>query len=305
MDFSLIPIPVLFIVSLLSATLQGVASTYHAKKMIAKPSDFYLQNTVASLVCAGTLFALSGFSLKLSLFTFLLAIGFGVVTMIQSVLKTKAVNIGPWSYTSVIINSSTILTALSGFLFWDEKIGALKIVGIILMTACLVLSVEKKEDENRANAKWLIYCLFVVVFTAGVGIMQKVHQSSSYRNELWAFLVLAFLFSSVSSGVAYFAERNKEKLIAVEKNNRFVFDKKKFWFAFALFVVIGTMTASINAINLYLSGVIESAVFFPIINGGTLMLSLLAAFVVFKEKLTKRQWMGLGIGIIAVLFLCF
>ena len=35
------------------------------------------------------------------------------------------------------------------------------------------------------------------------------------------------------------------------------------------------------------------------------MLSVLFAFIVFRERLTKRQWVGLILGVTAVLFLCF
>ena len=72
----------------------------------------------------------------------------------------------------------------------------------------------------------------------------------------------------------------------------------------ALFIAGGVGVALNNQINLYLSGVVASAVFFPIVNGGGLILITAASVVLFREKLTIRQWIGLALGIAATLLLC-
>ena len=71
-----------------------------------------------------------------------------------------------------------------------------------------------------------------------------------------------------------------------------------------LIVVAGAFASVNHKLNLYLSGVMSSAVFFPIVNGGGLVLATLAALVIFREKLTKKQWCGVTIGILSVLCLC-
>jgi drug/metabolite transporter (DMT)-like permease len=48
----------------------------------------------------------------------------------------------------------------------------------------------------------------------------------------------------------------------------------------------------------------DSAVFFPLVNGGHLVLTTLSAVVFFREKLTVKQWIGVGVGILSVLCLC-
>ena len=69
-------------------------------------------------------------------------------------------------------------------------------------------------------------------------------------------------------------------------------------------VLCGVFSAINNKFNLYLSGVIDSAVFFPIVNGGGLILTTISAFILFKERCTKKQWGGLFFGILSVVFLC-
>ena len=71
-----------------------------------------------------------------------------------------------------------------------------------------------------------------------------------------------------------------------------------------IFATAGITFALNNVINLYLSGVMNSAVFFPIVNGGGLTLATITSIFLFKEKLTPKQWIGIICGITAIIFLC-
>ena len=68
-------------------------------------------------------------------------------------------------------------------------------------------------------------------------------------------------------------------------------------------IVAGIIIGAVNKINLYLSGVMVSYIFFPIVNGGVIILSSLAAITVFREKLSRNQLIGLLFGIASVLCL--
>lgn len=133
--------------------------------------------------------------------------------------------------------------------------------------------------------------------------MQKVHQSSEYRSELNAFLIIAFVASAVLCALfAYLLKRRECRLAdAKEKENK---SKKPFWLLLGIMLVSGACVAVNNKFNLYLSGVMDSAVFFPIVNGGGLVLTTFAAVLLFREKLSKKQWVGVVFGIASVVFLC-
>ena len=130
--------------------------------------------------------------------------------------------------------------------------------------------------------------------------MQKVHQSSEYKDELNSFLVIAFVVSTLVCFVAAaFLKKKEEKTENVMK-----ISKKELILTVVLMITSGICVAANNNLNLYLSGVIPSAVFFPIVNGGGLVLITLTALIIFREKLTKKQWVGLIFGIVSVIFLC-
>ena len=251
------------------------------------------------------LLALSGGKLSVSPFTVLLAVIFGLVTVVQQVANAAALASGPLSYTSVIGSMSTVITAFSGLILFGESISVTQIIGIVLMLFCLILSVKKDtDDEKKAAARWLVLCFITCVATGAIGILQKFHQSSEYKGELTAFLIIAFAFSFVFSAANIAVI--KLKTLKNDGTGKMVFLKKKPPIAlFAVFfITAGIGIALNNIINLYLSGTVPSAIFFPIVNGGGLILTTLASVFFFRERLTRIQWLGIALGFIATMLLC-
>ena len=72
----------------------------------------------------------------------------------------------------------------------------------------------------------------------------------------------------------------------------------------ALACVCGLCTFCMNFINLKLSGLLPSQLFFPLVNGSSIVLSSLMAVLLFKEKLNKKQLIGLVGGIASLILIC-
>ena len=277
---------------------------YLAKKVFINRSSggmtpVYVFNAVGCIVSALVLFAWGGVK-GASLFTILLGALFGITVSLQGAFMTQALQIGPMSYTIVISTCSTVFTALSGFFFFDERIGAFQIVGIVLMLSSFVFANEKKEDEKKGNLKWFIYSILAFIGSGAIGFMQKIHQTSQYKGELNEFLVIAFAISFVFSTVMalIYAKRDKQPLLEKTESG------KVNWTIIAIMILSGACVAANHKLNLALSGVIDSAIFFPLVNGGNLVLTTLSALLIFKERLTKKQWIGVLLGALSVLFLC-
>lgn len=47
----------------------------------------------------------------------------------------------------------------------------------------------------------------------------------------------------------------------------------------------------------------DSAIFFPLVNGGGLLLAVLKAILYFRERPTRLQYIGIAAGVISVLLL--
>ena len=295
-------ITITLILSLAAALGGSIAKKYYTDKEPARLSGGFVFNAVGCLCAAVILLCWGGFG-QSSVFTIVLGVAFGAVTALQGITNIAALQVGPMSYTSVFISFSTLISSLSGVMFFDESLGWAQIVGMVLMLASFVLAAKSDVDEKKANVKWLFLCLIAFVATGGIGVMQKVHQSSEYRDELNAFLIIAFVSSAVLC--AFFAAlmKRRESRFADEKEKR-INGKRQVWLLLGIMIASGACVAVNNKFNLYLSGVMDSAVFFPIVNGGGLVLTTLAAVLLFKEKLSAKQWIGVVLGIASVVFLC-
>ena len=290
---------ILLACSLIAVVLGTVIKKYYMRESVKGLTPVFLYNAITGLVSAIIIFFWGGID-KVSLFTLLLGIVFGLITTLQTITLLKAMEIGPMSYTTLINSFSTLIPTLSGALFFNEKIELVHIFGIILMIISFVLSVDKSKNNDSASIKWLIYSIIAFICTGGIGVMQKIHQSSDYKGELNAFLVLAFVVSFVFAIILTLLFSKKENNSILQKNK----SGKVNYIILLVTVIAGACVAVNNKLNLYLSGVMDSAVFFPIVSGGGLVLTTISALIVFKEKLTKKQWAGIVIGILSVILLC-
>ncbi len=300
----------LLVISVFAGQVATICRSYYCKLLATDTRSYYLLNGAVSAVCAVLLWLVGGAGVPaISTFTLWLGVVFGLVTMIQGLASAAALSCGPISYTTVITALATIITALAGAIFWHERISLLQVLGMLLLIGCFICSVDTKRSNGQsANLRWLVLCLIAFACCGGVGIMQKVHQTSAYKLELSGFLIVAFLVSAVCSLVMYavyplFAHK---AIIgrSASPQKRASLDLRKLGLVAVLFLAIGAGTAAINQLNLYLSGVLPAAVFFPIVNGGALVLTTLFSVLFFKERLSLRQWIGLGMGAASVLLLC-
>lgn len=298
-----LPVAILFVATMAANLCSQIAKNSFVKKY---PSavDKYLFIAAGGAVSVAVILFLGKIE-SLSLFTLLTACGFGALTLIQSYFMLKALDCGSFAYTGVIISLSTVIPAFSGAIFWHEKLSALQITGIALLAACFVLCAGKDEEKKDGGVKWFIYVLVAFVATGLIGVMQKIHQTSEYADELNGFLTISFLISTLSAAICAVVAAVKSKSTVSDENVNADSGKKRSYSAVGILLIVlsGVGVALNNVINLYLSGKVDSAMFFPIVNGGGLVLVTISSVILYKEKLSKKQWAGVLIGIAAVIML--
>ena len=278
----------------------GILRNDFCKKEIAGNADLNAFNSVSSLLSAGTLAIIalvSGSLCAPSAYTVVLGVVFGIATALCAILHMKALENGPLSYTSVICSCAMVIPALSGLLFFGEAVTALQYVGIVLMVISFVCAVDKQNGEAGMSFKWMLLCLGSFLFSGSVGVMQKVHQSSPHKDELGIFLVIAFIASAIFSAVlsAYYKKGGQQiTVLSGAKMKKFII----------VSVICGIGIALCNQINMYLAGVMEAIIFYPVVNGAGMLLTTAAGLIFWKEKLSKKQWLGLVTGAAAIFLLC-
>lgn len=275
----------LLILSISSGVLQNCIFNVVSKKNLKTNDDIYKFNIFVYSVCV-LVFGILTISGKISLYTILMGLVFGIVTALGSLYQMLALANGPMHITLLITTSSMIIPTMSG-IFFGEKFSLLKLLVVFVLIYFIYLSVGKIKGE-KANKLWLLYCFLTFILIGCIGVIQKIHQTSEYRSEISGFLFVSFVVSLVLSGL-----RVKEK-------KKFNIEKKVILFA----MICGVCTFAMNYINLKLSGILPSQLFFPLVNGSSIILSSLMSVVVFKERLSKKQTIGLVGGIASLIAIC-
>lgn len=278
---------ILLSISMLSIVLQNGLFNSVSKRKLKNKFDTLRYNSWLYLICF-ILFVIFALGTKISLFSVLLGLAFGIVTMLSNFYKMSALAKGPMHITVLITTSSMIIPAMSGAIMFGEEFSLAKAIAILLLIFFIYISL-KKDRDTELNKLWIVYCVLAFVFQGIIGIIQKIHQSSAHKDELMIFLAVAFLFSCVFCGI-----------ISKKGKTQFKFSTMEYIYA----AVCGVCTFSMNYINLKLSGLIPSQIFFPLVNGGAIILTSAVSVVIFKEKMNKQQIIGLLGGIVSLILIC-
>lgn len=295
-----VPVFILLPISMAASLGYGVITRCYARRDGLCSADIHLFNAVTALLSGVVLLLWGGFG-QASAFTLAMGAAFGLTVGLQVLFTLRAVSLGSWSYSTVLISLSTLITALSGVAFWGESLSAVQVVGIVCMMGCLVFSVaqDKAPAAQKPTLRWLLMCLLAFLCNGAVGLLQKIHQTSAHRGELSAFLIVAFGVLFLYSAVMWLiARKSRARDGAAATSARL----SPVWLF--LLALGGALQAVNHKLNLYLSGVMDTAVFFPIVNGGGLVLTAALAMIVFRERLTRRRWIGMLLGILSVILVC-
>ena len=283
---------VLFAITIIACCVRSIFSGCYSKRVSSDNYHTWLFGLLQSIFCLVSIIGIFLISGGLGTFS-LVSIGLGVLIGIADitvlVATLKALSIGPFSYTIIITSLGSVISALSGY-FFGESVSFVQYIGIGLMIVCLLLSPESSADNNekKASFKWLALCILAACCSGAIGVTQKIHQNTRYSDERAALLVGAFAFSVIFSVVMLALDKGKKSAnpISVSK-----------WVVLGLPAIAGFLFAFQHSINLYLSGAMPAIIVFPLINLLPMIISMTVGFIIFKEKLTVKRWLGLLCGI--------
>ena len=235
-----------------------------------------------------------GISAPLSLFSFCISAGYALIVFSLQALSVSAMRTGPMALTSLFVLYGMIIPALAGPLFWDEPFGLLQGLGLALMLVSLWLLTQRGRKTQTISRRWYWQAAGCFLLSGGAGLMEKIHQTSPFHTEQMPFLLTAFtlmlLFSLLSLGI-----------YGVKSRPAFTPLRPMLLFG----ALSGAIAGVYLQVNLTLSGGLDSLIYYPIANGGGLLLTVAVSALFFHEKLHARQAAGFFTGLLAILRLSF
>ena len=277
---------ILLLFSILLSTIRNI-SLKSISDIPVNTKTFYIFQAII-LFSGSIIIAIANGLKSISPTTMLYALFYGLLLIMTQWNYTFALKTGKVGVCAIVYAMGFIIPTILGFLVWGEAITMLKTIGIILVFPTIILS-GKKTDDSKGSNKYLIPLLLAMMASGGLGIVQKIHQSTEYANELTGLVFVAFLIAGVISLIAAgFAKKHETPT-------------KKTQVGICIFT--GLCYSIANLLNTKLTGLLDSSVFFPVANIGNILFSVFASFILFKERLNKQVLTVLILGFCAILLI--
>lgn len=225
-------------------------------------------------------------------------------TLLYAVIYAFLLLCAQWFYTAALSHGSTalcstvyalgfIIPTLAGALVWSEPFSVLDLVGLLCAISAVIASGTPRQKQATGLSKRNFLCLSVAMLASGgLGVMQKMQQRSAYAEQRASFLLTAFLLAAVISVLFALFTKKSPASLSVRKGQLLVAP------------CIGIFFGCCNLINVILAARLESAVLFPVLNIGVILLSIVGGALVFKEKTGRQELTVLLLGTISILLLC-
>lgn len=200
---------------------------------------------------------------------------------------------GPYGLTRLVSGFYLLFTIFYGIVFLKESTTVMTYIGIAMVIAAMVLINYKKSDEKAEKSgslKWFFCVLASTVANGFIGIItryQQIRFEDACSNE--------FQFVSFFGGFVLLAliglVVDRDKLGRVIKTGSL--------YGFGAGILNGAKNFLTLVIYLYLPLSIVS----PLKMGLSLVGSFAVAFLMYKERYTKKQLLGVAIGAAAIIIL--
>lgn len=203
----------------------------------------------------------------------------GLATGASWICYFKALSLGDVNKVVPIDKSSTILTVLLAIIIFNETNNLpVKLAGTALIAVGVFMMIEKKDVQHKESGKgWFIYAVLSAVFASATSILAKIGISGVESNlgtaiRTGVVLVMAWLI--------VFAKGKAHEVKTVDKKE-------------LVFIALSGVATGASWLCYYYAiqnGVVSVVV--PI-DKMSILLTVLFAYVVFKEKLKLKAVVGL------------
>lgn len=193
---------------------------------------------------------------------------------------------------------SVVVPVVFAILYFNESAGIVKIIGMVLALFAIYFASAKEKVESKVESKGMAQFILPAIIFFGSGIidtmLKYVQEEKLQGTDPNLFTTLLFA-SSAMVGITmlvYLLITGRQKLEFKNIVAGIVLGVPNYFSVIFLIKALNHKT-------------LESSVIFPINNIGIIMLNTFIAWLVFKEKLSGKNLMGIGLAVIAILIISF
>ena len=241
-------------------------------------------------------------TLVISLFDFSpspLTWGYGLLTalmlFIYNVSMVNSSRLGSYAFlTLCMLSGGIVLPCIASVWILDKPLTGLAVFGILVMLASFVVLNIQNIKLKGSPLSYYIWCALLFISNGLFGTtttLQANQVGSVDRSEM---VVITYIGSFIVA-LAQLLVARKDKV-----PGDFARIGKKAWLA-----GLCSFTCATIAINLalYVLTLMNPAIYAAVENGAILVLSAVCSAVIFKEKFTRMQLVGMGLAVTSIVLL--
>lgn len=276
----------------------SVFAAFYSRKNAQRPNVsrlYTLMVVIAAFLGWCVLYAVD-FSFEPRVLIYSAFYGVGYATAMLGVVG--ALGAGSVALTAFVKQFSFVFVSIWGyFAFPEERFTWQAGVGIsvIVLSMCLCLLSGKKGGERpgaTVNLKWFLYALMILGGNALCSLLQK-YEQRAYPGEHKSMMMFFGVGFAVLVALLFSLGEDKTNWRAAVKSS----------FHFPLFAGGCSAVLNLSILLLATSTVIGNGLVFSGLAVGGLVVTMLCDVLVFGERLSPRQWVGMALGTGALVFL--
>ncbi|MCB2207643.1 MAG: EamA family transporter [Bacteroidetes bacterium] len=189
--------------------------------------------------------------------------------------------------TAVASKMSVVIPVLAGFILFHDHLSVLKVVGILLVLLSFYF-IFKPEKGLKINRQFILLPLLLLLGNGINDSMVKYTQHFYINHDEGLFLSFIFLVA-LGIGLIYlfFSQFIKGKFFTLKSLlGGLILGSLNYWGAWFFLKSMAAFQASF---------------LFPVVNVGIVSLSALISFIIFRENLSKTNWLGILLAIVAIM----
>ena len=228
-------------------------------------------------------FITKGYTSEITIKSIIFLILSGISTGLSWIFYFKSLQIGNVNKVVPIDKSSTVLTMILAFKFLKETITIIKVFGIIFIGIGTYLMITKKDDEEKEvkGKLWFYYAIFSAFFAALTSILGKIGVTGIDSNYATAIRTVVVL---IMAWLVVFMSKKQSEL-------------KNIKFRTFLFLCLSGITTGLSWLSYYKALQYASVSVVAPIDKLSIVITIAFSYFVFKEKLSKKSFIGI-LGII-------
>ncbi|WP_047245143.1 GRP family sugar transporter [Maribacter thermophilus] len=198
------------------------------------------------------------------------------------------------SAASIATKMSLVLPVLFGVAIYSEHLSHLQIGGIILALSAVYLA-STKDKNTITNKRALLLPSLVFLGSGIIDTCIKYTQETHIKETEYPLFSAIVFGSAACTGILFIAFKTLKEQIKINIKN-----------------ILGGICLGIpNYFSIYFlmkaldSNILNSASIFTLNNVAIVMLSTLLGIALFKEKISPKNWVGIGLSVISIILVAF